>query len=1147
MFYSGCITIIIEVLHRKRSGCNFATVRFSIDKLYLMIKNYSNNKRFVMIKKVVVFFLVFLNSYSVFADNYKPDSAFISQLLKENQQTAERFNSWARELKSENPEIKVASGNREYGDIVYSPDSKYFLTSSGNNLLLVEIETGIVIKALKTGNPKKHIVFKWFSSDGRHAIFTETSGIDGMLNYHIIDLASGKTIKSLSLKGHSNGVTGADLSRDGRQLITSSKDKKLILWNLESGKKIREYPEPGLKDSSVFFCPDSDYALICNPDIKLINLATGKVEKQWKGKSPSINFPGGKYIAFTSIPDRKTVNIAEIKSGRIIRSFKHDSNVYWIDLALDSKYLYTYDKEKVYRWNIGAESLDWESDRIRGSMINISPDNSTLIISDYMNTGFVLLDPLTGDVKKRIKSSAVSMNSIRHSSKNVSYFCGGSDGSIRQFSVFNGRLINSLKSDRDTTKYKHSEKINDLCLSHDEQYILVGKKNGFLTMWSIKNEKILKTYKTKFTIRDVALSPDNKVILYTTFDPNIIAIDAESGKELFQISGFRHDAPRDFVFSSDGKYILSASDYGMKLFASKTGKEIRSFNDRVNVNYYNSVVFSPDGLYIAGGGLDNKIYLFNTQNGQLIRSFTGHDNIVKSVSFSPDGKFLLSSSDDRTLRLWNVDTGEIITTIRGFSSSINSTFITSDNNHALSCSDDGVLKYWNLTDGELIYTTIADSYGHSVTWTPEGYFAGDEEFARKTVYIVNGLTSYSIDQFFDTYFRPDIVQAKIAGKNISELAGDKKLVDDLALTPEVNIEVEQTDGSFHNITNSQKNYNITNGSIKLKISAIDQGGGAEEIRVFHNGVRISGKARGLSVTGYGKIKIQNITVKLADGENTIRALAFTTNRIESRPSVLTIRYRAPQKIEPTLWILAVGINKYKNGRYNLNYAVNDADSFIKAVKKSGKDLYKSIETILLTNKMATRQSIIDALRKITNSAKPEDVFMFFYAGHGIALESIETKKTEFFFIPTDVTQMTDFSKVMNSGLGGSEFEVLVSSIPARKQFLVLDACNSGAINTAFGLRGAAEEIALSRLGRATGSALIAASRDDQFAQEFASLGQGALTKALLDGLNGKAAQTNGQITVGGLKNYVESELPDLTEKYAGQAQYPTGFPIGIYP
>jgi uncharacterized caspase-like protein len=82
------------------------------------------------------------------------------------------------------------------------------------------------------------------------------------------------------------------------------------------------------------------------------------------------------------------------------------------------------------------------------------------------------------------------------------------------------------------------------------------------------------------------------------------------------------------------------------------------------------------------------------------------------------------------------------------------------------------------------------------------------------------------------------------------------------------------------------------------------------------------------------------------------------------------------------------------------------------------------------------------------------------------------------------------------------------------------------------------------MSRSTGSALIAASRDDQFALEFEALGQGALTKAVLDGLAGAASGGDDEITVGELKSYVESALPRLTEEHVGQPQFPTGFTFG---
>jgi len=68
------------------------------------------------------------------------------------------------------------------------------------------------------------------------------------------------------------------------------------------------------------------------------------------------------------------------------------------------------------------------------------------------------------------------------------------------------------------------------------------------------------------------------------------------------------------------------------------------------------VAFSPDGLWVASGGEDHTVKLWNAQTGELIRTFRGHSGIVSRVAFSfgPDGKRLASASFDNTVKLWDL-------------------------------------------------------------------------------------------------------------------------------------------------------------------------------------------------------------------------------------------------------------------------------------------------------------------------------------------------------------------------------------------------------------------------------------------------------------------------------------------------------------
>ncbi|MBS1491786.1 MAG: hypothetical protein JSS93_14790 [Bacteroidetes bacterium] len=45
-------------------------------------------------------------------------------------------------------------------------------------------------------------------------------------------------------------------------------------------------------------------------------------------------------------------------------------------------------------------------------------------------------------------------------------------------------------------------------------------------------------------------------------------------------------------------------------------------------------------------------------------------------------------------------------------------------------------------------------------------------------------------------------------------------------------------------------------------------------------------------------------------------------------------------------------------------------------------------------------------------------------------------------------------------------------------------------------------------------------------------------------MKGKAANNENRITVKGLSAYVEERVPELSEKYKGTAQYPSGYSFG---
>jgi uncharacterized caspase-like protein len=279
-------------------------------------------------------------------------------------------------------------------------------------------------------------------------------------------------------------------------------------------------------------------------------------------------------------------------------------------------------------------------------------------------------------------------------------------------------------------------------------------------------------------------------------------------------------------------------------------------------------------------------------------------------------------------------------------------------------------------------------------------------------------------------------------------------------------------------------------------------------------------------------------VLLTEGDNTFRAVAYSRDRTESRADEINVQLAGPEKAA-ALRLLVVGISRYQNPALNLNFAMQDAEGVASYFQQTGSRLFREVDINRLYDAEANRANILKAFQRLNETARPEDVVIIYFAGHG------DSRLDQWYFIPHEITQPERDEQLTAGGISSAMISEALVKLRSQKVLVLLDACRSGGAVVSF--RGYEDRKSLAQLARSAGIHVIAASGASQLAAETDELRHGLFTYVLLAGLKGEAVvgAATRSITVRGLLAYIEDRLPEVSKKYKAEAQYPVSSSKGM--
>jgi uncharacterized caspase-like protein len=229
--------------------------------------------------------------------------------------------------------------------------------------------------------------------------------------------------------------------------------------------------------------------------------------------------------------------------------------------------------------------------------------------------------------------------------------------------------------------------------------------------------------------------------------------------------------------------------------------------------------------------------------------------------------------------------------------------------------------------------------------------------------------------------------------------------------------------------------------------------------------------------------------------------------------------RQPGPPTRTLYVLAIGLSTYSNPeppKPQLAYARPSARAFANRLASAGEGIFDRVETTVLVDREATKAAIQGAFTQVATVARPNDSFVFFYAGDTWKPRSPPPDQDDptpwLYLVPYDAPS----SPVRDEDrIEVNEIYKRVTAIQARNQLLILDG-ESFDFVTLLVTRITADEKLLGE-SRRNIAALTAKPLDQP----------GALTALLLRGIGGAAdgpRSRDGTITADELRTFVEGEV-----------------------
>jgi WD40 repeat protein len=906
--------------------------------------------------------------------------------------------------------------------------------------------------------------------------------------------ANSEAILKLDTKGHTALIGDIIVSKSG-DIISASNDKTIRVWDKNGDEKRKILGQIGSGSEGKIFAialsSDEQYLAVggfilgSGSDgsragaIRIYHYPTGKLTHILKSHTNVVfdlafSDDGNKSDYLISGSGDFSAKIWSTKDWNLLETITtHSNDVYGVKIIQKNNHYFAvtagYDN-KISLYDINRKTT-LKTDTLNHKLKYLAINDTHIAVSGSSNDIDIYDHSLTHlkTIKNDTKASGLAY------SKDGEYLIVGSGSYPYPINIYQTNRYQKI-----STFDKHTNTTMAVNFIDKNRAVSGGGNNNEIYIWDIDSGKTLKKIEgVGDTVWSVGISGDK--ITWGNIDDcsgkNCSKFEKSINLNDFQISPLK---TQNFnrISTTNGSYSLShraGGDYGYSdavLDIKKGGTTLASIT-KSSTDGYRHRCYGWWGEYIISGGSSGQLKVYN-KSGNEVASLIGHTSEVWSIAI--DGDRLVSGSDDQTIMVWGLSQ---------------------------------IGKKEQIYPMLNLFISKDDEY---IVWSKSGYFTSSVGGDKYVGYHINQGADKEAryvgsDKYFDTYYRPDIIA------NILKTGSEKKAIAYANQTKRVKtVDITTSLPPIISLLSSS-NIDTSSNSTTIKYT-IDSKQPIEKLIITNNGVQIDTRAL------YKKLdkNIQTLTIDLNDGENIISLRAKNKYAISDEVIVNAYKKSSQKNIyKPTLYLLSIGVSRYKNSEYNLKVAHKDALAITKLFKKQKGKIYKDVVVKTLTNQEATTDNILDGLDWIDKEVTSKDIAIIFIAGHGINDES-----GDYYFLPYE----TNLDRIRRTALPWYEVQKTISNLPS-KTILLADTCHSGNITgNRRDITGALKSI----INSGTGSIIMTATTGNGYSYEQSNWGHGAFTKSIIEGISQlKADYDNDKtISIKEIDLYITNRVKKLT-------------------